>query len=109
MVYRTARYWDRGGSRWRAMVYRTARRQNRANHYGRVHHRVPVPTAFAWPAGIAAGPDGALWFAEFNKSKIGRITTAGDITEYAVPQRYRPRWNHGGAGRRTVVYSRQRL
>src|ERR1039457_4693327 len=69
----------------------------------------PVPTAFAWPAGIAAGPDGALWFAESNKSKIGRITTAGDITEYAVPQRYRPRWNHGGAGRRTVVYSRQRL
>ena len=44
----------------------------------------PVPTAFSWPAGIAAGPDGALWFAEQLGDQMGRITTAGDITEYAV-------------------------
>jgi virginiamycin B lyase len=43
------------------------------------------------PSGIAAGPDGALWFTEYESydsylyrgSKIGRITTAGKITEYA--------------------------
>jgi hypothetical protein len=34
---------------------------------------------------IAAGPDGALWFTEFNANQIGRITPAGSITEYAVP------------------------
>jgi streptogramin lyase len=33
---------------------------------------------------IAAGPDGALWFTENNKSKIGRITTSGTVTEYST-------------------------
>ena len=31
-----------------------------------------------------AGPDGALWFTEYTGGKIGRITTAGSITEYPV-------------------------
>jgi hypothetical protein len=36
------------------------------------------------PMGIAAGPDGALWFTESAApGRIGRITTEGDITEYA--------------------------
>jgi len=32
-----------------------------------------------------AGPDGALWFTELFGNKIGRITTAGDLTEYPLP------------------------
>lgn len=44
-----------------------------------------VPTPFAQPDGITAGPDGAVWFTEFYGNKIGRITTAGVITEYPVP------------------------
>ena len=36
------------------------------------------------PAGIVAGPDGALWFTEYNGNQIGRITTAGVITEYSA-------------------------
>jgi streptogramin lyase len=44
-----------------------------------------VPTAMSQPAGIAAGPDGALWFTEFSANQIGRITTAGVVTEYAIP------------------------
>ena len=36
------------------------------------------------PLGIAAGPDGALWFTESAApGRIGRITTEGDITEYS--------------------------
>jgi streptogramin lyase len=35
--------------------------------------------------GIVAGPDGAMWFTETNGIKIGRITTAGVLTEYPVP------------------------
>jgi len=31
------------------------------------------------------GPDGALWFTEYAGNKIGRITTSGAITEYAIP------------------------
>ena len=42
------------------------------------------------PNGIAAGPDGALWFTDFGTNgsgangKIGRITTTGVITEYPL-------------------------
>jgi uncharacterized protein (TIGR03437 family) len=32
---------------------------------------------------ITTGPDGALWFTEYMSNKIGRITTAGVISEYA--------------------------
>ncbi len=55
----------------------------------------PTP-ANSVPSGITAGPDGALWFTELGATqeigpnlggnKIGRITTAGVITnEYTVP------------------------
>jgi streptogramin lyase len=44
-----------------------------------------VPTAGGGPYGIAAGPDGNLWFAEVFQDKIGRITPSGTITEFAVP------------------------
>jgi virginiamycin B lyase len=37
--------------------------------------------------GIAAGPDGALWFTEYFLNKIGRITTGGNITEFPLPSR----------------------
>jgi virginiamycin B lyase len=35
--------------------------------------------------GIVAGPDGALWFTEIERDAIGRITTAGSITEFPLP------------------------
>ncbi|MFN7996892.1 MAG: hypothetical protein U0Q18_24980 [Bryobacteraceae bacterium] len=45
----------------------------------------PLPVALSHPNGIAPGPDGALWFTEFSGNKIGRMTAAGVLTEYAVP------------------------
>ena len=33
------------------------------------------------PGGITAGPDGALWFTEIAGDKIGRMTTAGVVTD----------------------------
>jgi virginiamycin B lyase len=36
------------------------------------------------PLGIVAGPDGALWFTETYGDAIGRITTAGQITEFPL-------------------------
>jgi virginiamycin B lyase len=41
------------------------------------------------PVGIAAGPDGAMWFTEYEGeysyygAKIGRITMRGRVTEYS--------------------------
>ncbi|GHO98685.1 hypothetical protein KSF_087330 [Reticulibacter mediterranei] len=34
---------------------------------------------------VAAGPDGALWFAERDANKIGRIGPFGTLAEYALP------------------------
>ena len=44
-----------------------------------------IPTSASEPGGIVAGPDGALWFVETAVNKIGRISTAGVVTEYPVP------------------------
>ena len=105
------------------------RQQDRADHDGRRHHRVPDPDG-RQPASTASrpGPDGNLWFTEVTRqqdradhdgrrhhrvpdpdgrqparpasrpartatsgsprvrgNKIGRITTAGVITEFPVP------------------------
>ena len=45
----------------------------------------PTPTANSGPGTIAAGSDGALWFAENRAHRIGRITTAAAFTEYPLP------------------------
>src|SRR6266851_4595536 len=37
------------------------------------------------PQGITIGPDGALWFTD-SADKIGRITTQGRVTEFALPK-----------------------
>src|SRR5207244_8505500 len=47
----------------------------------------PISTAGSGALRIAAGPDGALWFTAFDGQvgRIGRITTAGAITELPTP------------------------
>jgi streptogramin lyase len=42
----------------------------------------PVPTLDSDPWGITGGPDGNVWFCEYGRSKIGRITPDGAITEF---------------------------
>jgi streptogramin lyase len=37
----------------------------------------PIPTVASEPWEIVAGPDGALWFAEYTANKIGRIPACG--------------------------------
>lgn len=44
-----------------------------------------IPIADNYPDGIAAGPDGALWFTEYYGGKIGRVTTSGVVGEYTIP------------------------
>jgi streptogramin lyase len=52
---------------------------------GQTATEFPITTASADPFAIATGADGNLWFTEFQKNKIGRITTAGVVTEFTLP------------------------
>ena len=70
--------------RRRAVVHRAPRGRDRRLGVDGEVTEYPLPTP-APPTGIAAGPDGALWFTEPAANRIGRITTAGDITEFALP------------------------
>ena len=52
--------------------------------FGQLFREFPISPGSA-PHGIAAGPDGALWFTEYAGNRIGRITTGGSVTEFTVP------------------------
>jgi streptogramin lyase len=46
----------------------------------------PIPTAGATPIGIAAGPDGNMWFVESAGNKVARVVPATmSITEFPIP------------------------
>jgi virginiamycin B lyase len=73
----------------------------------------PIAAFLGPPQGIAAGPDGALWFPEDSTNKIGRITTSGNLTEYPIPTAsarliYITDLHYGGCRRRIVVYREKR-
>jgi len=62
---------------------------NRRNKIGRIMTggavtEFPIASPNVDPGGIAAGPDGALWFTEILNATIGRITTTGRINEFAI-------------------------
>jgi streptogramin lyase len=46
-------------------------------------YRVPGRNNMPWY--ITAGPDGAMWFTQFDGHAIGRITTDGVITKFPLP------------------------
>jgi len=45
-----------------------------------------IPTMSSNPEYIAAGPDGNMWFTEYNGNNIGRITPAGVVHEFPLPE-----------------------
>jgi virginiamycin B lyase len=47
-------------------------------------HEFALPAKYSFPGGIAAGPDGNVWFSETGADKIGRITPEGAITEFPL-------------------------
>jgi hypothetical protein len=48
-------------------------------------NRFALLTANSESFSITVGPDGNLWFTEYNGNQIGRITPGGSITEFALP------------------------
>ncbi len=61
-----------------------------------------VPTADAGLSNLVEGPDGALWFNEQNAFEVGRITSAGAISQFAIP---REPYSAAGDGPSTIVAS----
>ena len=51
---------------------------------------VTVYRGLSNPAQIATGPDGAMWFTNQGNNSIGRITTAGAVSNYSGPGIARP-------------------
>lgn len=47
----------------------------------------PLPDGISFAEGIAAGPDGNMWFTMPLDHQVGRITAAGKITLFAMPDR----------------------
>src|SRR5262249_10137580 len=75
------------GPRWRGMVHGMGGNKiGRVTTAGNITAEYPILTPNSVPSGIAAGPDGALWFTEESGAKIGRIPSAGAITEYPIPR-----------------------
>jgi len=44
-----------------------------------------LPNRGSLPNGIVAGADGNIWFTELASRKLGRLSPAGDLTEYPLP------------------------
>ena len=57
---------------------------DRAHHHRRSRHQLHRHR-HQRPEGITTGPDGALWFTNCCNGSIGRITTAGVVTNYTGP------------------------
>ena len=55
------------------------------------------------PEAITEGPEGDLWFCDTNSSKIGKITTWGEITEYSLPKVKRSCNDHPRPRRESLV------
>lgn len=52
--------------------------------YGTIEEKT-IPTAGSEPQGIAAGPDGNIWFTENFSNRVARMTPAGQVTEFTLP------------------------
>src|SRR5262245_62870210 len=49
-----------------------------------------LPLVPSGPFQITSGPDGNLWFTESQSDQIGRISTAGALTEFPLPANTNP-------------------
>ena len=75
---------DRGRPRRGPVVHQLRQQLDRADHHRAGRSPTTPAPASTLPEGIAAGPDGALWFTNSGgDDSIGRITTSGTVTTYA--------------------------
>jgi streptogramin lyase len=49
-----------------------------------------VGNEWSAPQGLAKGPEGAMWFADYSRSAVGKVTPNGSVTSYLVPAEAQP-------------------
>ncbi len=65
----------------------------------------PVISGNSTPTSIAPGPEGNEWFTEKSGNRIGRITPAGVVTEYPIPDAWERTHGHRAwPGRESLVH-----
>ena len=89
------------GHRWRGpgrrAVVHQLRQAPRSDGSRRAASSRTTRTRHQRSQGIAAGPDGALWFTNYGNNSIGRITTTGVVTNYTGPGIGEPERDRGGS------------
>lgn len=88
-------YLVRRGRRQRGWPDNPDRLHQPPHHSDGDHKAIPHTDGLSGPRGITLGPDGAIWFTEHAKVKLGRISSDGSIVEYAYP--------HAGAHPENIV------
>ena len=73
---------DHRRARRRPVVHQRDEQLDRADHHRRRRSPTTPHRASTTQIGITTGPDGALWFTNEGNNSIGRITTAGVVTNY---------------------------
>jgi len=58
---------------------------------GRRLVKYPMARKDTWPYAMITGPDGNVWFTELGGDRVARITAAGKITEWELPDGSAPR------------------
>lgn len=48
-------------------------------------HEFDLPAPFGDPIALTSGRDGAIWFVDFQANRVGRLTTAGELTSLDIP------------------------
>ena len=79
--------------------------EDRSDHASGRRDGISSSDARELPEGIAAGPDGNLWFVDTWTNNVGRITTDGVVTEFPDPRHERDL----GSGRDRCWFRRQPL
>ena len=93
-----------------AVVHQPRQQLDRADHHRGDGHQLHRHRHRRARTGSRPGPDGALWFTNYGNNSIGRITTAGAVTNYTGTGIDAPGGDHRRARRGLVVHQlRQQL
>jgi streptogramin lyase len=67
------------------------------------HNEYSLP-GNSYSSGITDGPEGNIWFTEEGIGKVGKVTPAGTVTEYSIPENYKASYITAGPGKEPAMW-----